>query len=525
MSLTRRRFVTHGMALSTLFAAHLKARGTDPRALDAWARSRDTREDALRFSDSPFTLGIASGDPWADSVVLWTRLALDPTHGGGMPPGNVDVTWEVATDDKMKNVVKRGKETATAEWAHSVHAEVTGLEADRWYWYQFRTGDHLSPIGRTRTFPKPGAKAERLRFAFASCQHYEQGHYAAYKAMAAEELDVVFFLGDYIYEGAPVKDRPRLHVGPELTALQDYRDRYAQYKTDPLLQAAHANAPWILTWDDHEVANNYASLVSAKNDPQDVFLARRAAAYHAYYEHMPLRKSSMPKGAYAQMYRPFQYGDLASFFVLDTRQYRDDQPCEDGTKALCEEDLRPTRTMMGQTQKQWLYGNLDRSKTGWNVIPQQVMMGAVDQVSGPNERFSMDQWPGYFPELMDVMSFLDRRKPANPVVLTGDIHSNWVNDLKADFRKPESNTVGTELVVTSISSGGDGSDFPQRMTNVLKENPFVKFHNSQRGYVSCVLTPKTLSADYKVVDKVSTPDGSVTTRKSFVVESGKPGVQ
>jgi hypothetical protein len=303
-----------------------------------------------------------------------------------------------------------------------VHAEVSGLDPDRWYWYQFRTGDHLSPIGRTRTFPKAGASVNQLKFAFASCQHYEQGYYTAYQAMAAEDLDVTFCLGDYIYEGAGVKDRPRLHVGPELTTLADYRDRYAQYKTDPLLQAAHANNPWILTWDDHEVANNYAEWHSAKNDPRDIFLARRAAAYHAYYEHQPLRKTSMPHDAYAQMYRPFQYGTLASFFVLDTRQYRSDQPCDDGTKALCEAALDGTRSMMGDTQEKWLYNSLDRSRAAWNVIPQQVMMGAVDQESGPDSRYSMDQWPGYFAELTDVMAFstdANRRTPwCSPATFT-----------------------------------------------------------------------------------------------------------
>lgn len=515
MSISRRRFVTSGVALSTLWATKL-AGTPGPRTPHPAPRT---------FSTSPFTLGVASGDPWADSVVLWTRLALDPTNGGGMPAGPVEVSWQVATDEKMSKVVKRGRQTATADWAHSVHVEVGGLDANRWYWYQFRTGDHLSPIGRTRTLPKAGATVDRLRFAFASCQHFEQGHYTAYQSLAAEDLDLVLFLGDYIYEGAGVKDRPRFHVGPELYTLADYRNRYAQYKTDPLLQAAHAHAPWILTWDDHEVANNYADLLSPKNDPRDVFLARRAAAYRAYYEHQPLRKSSIPHDAFAQMYRPFQYGALASFFVLDTRQYRSLQPCDSGTKALCDAALDGTRTMMGDAQEKWLYSSLDRSRATWNVIPQQIMMGAVDQVPGPDARYSMDQWPGYFAELSDVMGFLDRRKPANPVVLTGDIHSNWVNDLKADFRKPESATVGTELVVTSISSGGDGTDFPNRMQNVMKENPFVKFYNGQRGYVSCTLTAKTLQADYKVVDVVTKPDGHVSTRASFTIESGRPGAQ
>lgn len=480
---------------------------------------------APRWETTPFALGIASGDPWADSVVLWTRLIADPSNPEAMmATAPVEVSWQVATDEKMSKVVKKGTETATAEWAHSVHAEVTGLEPNRYYWYQFRVGDHLSPIGRTKTLPKPGARVDQFRFAFASCQNYEQGFYTAYKSLAGEELDLVFFLGDYIYEGAPIKDRPRLHLAPELHTLADYRTRYTQYKLDPLLQAAHANVPWILTWDDHEVANNYADWIDQQKDPREVFLARRAAAYHAYYEHMPLRKSSMPHAADAQLYRSFQYGALSSFFVLDTRQYRSPTPCDEGTKALCEDALSPNNSMMGATQKAWLYKGLDQSRATWNLIPQQVMMGAVDQVPGEAARYAMDQWPGHYGELTDVMGFLGRRKPSNPVVLTGDIHSNWVNDLKADFRDPASPTVGAELVATSISSGGDGMDLPQRMQNVLKENPFVKFYNGQRGYVSCVMTAETLHADYKVVDKVTSPDGSVTTKASFVVANGKPGV-
>lgn len=514
MAVSRRQFVTSGITLSALWATHLRATPVSRTLIDT-----------PRWDANPFALGVASGDPWADSVVLWTRLVPDAAHPETMMvTGPVNVTWQVATDEKMTRIVKKGTETAVADWAHSVHVEVTGLEPNRYYWYQFRTGDHLSPIGRTKTLPKPGAKVDQFKFAFASCQNYEQGFYTAYSSLAAEELDLVFFLGDYIYEGEPVKDRPRLHQAPELHTLSDYRTRYTQYKLDPLLQAAHANVPWILTWDDHEVANNYADWIGPKKDPRDVFLARRAAAYHAYYEHMPLRKSSMPHEADAQLYRSFQYGELASFFVLDTRQYRTATPCDEGTKALCEDALSPDKSMMGATQKAWLYKGLDQSRTAWNLIPQQVMMGAVDQVPGEQARYSMDQWPGHYGELLDVMGFLGRRKPANPVVLTGDIHSNWVNDLKADFRDPASPTVGAELVVTSISSGGDGNDSPQRMQNVLKENAFVKFYNGQRGYVSCVMNHDTLHADYKVVDKVTVAGGTVSTKASFVVASGKPGV-
>jgi alkaline phosphatase D len=245
MSVSRRSVLTGGLALSALWASKLGAvvPGAVPRPVPGPASGS--------LSEFPFTLGVASGDPWADSVVLWTRLAPDPAHGGGMPPGQHAVHWQLATDDKLSNVVRKGTANATDEWAYSVHVEVGGLEPDRWYWYQFRSGDHLSPIGRTRTLPRPGAKVDKMRFAFASCANFEVGYFTAYGEMAREDLDLVFFLGDYLYESAPVKDRPRLHWSPELVALQDYRDRYAQYRTDPNLQAAHANFPWILTWDDH----------------------------------------------------------------------------------------------------------------------------------------------------------------------------------------------------------------------------------------------------------------------------------
>jgi alkaline phosphatase D len=522
MSVSRRSLLAGGLSLSALWAMKLSARDLSSGG-GLWTPGPG---DALRLADTPFTLGVASGDPWADSVVIWTRLAPDPTHGGGMPNAPVDVAWEMGEDEAMSRVVQRGTATATPEWAHSVHVEVSGLRPDRWYWYRFRTGDHVSPLGRTRTFPRPGAAADRLRFAFVSCANYEVGYFHAYRELAKEDLDVVFHLGDYLYEAAPQPNRPRLHVSPLLTTLQDYRDRYAQYRTDPDLQTAHATFPWILTWDDHEVANNYADLTSQNNDPRDVFLARRAAAYHAYYEHMPLRRSSMPHQADAQIYRNLQYGSLASLWVLDTRQYRSDQACGDGTKPVCEEALEPKRTLMGTAQERWLTNGLDRSRSDWNIIPQQVMMAPFDGGTPNEPRYSMDQWSGYPVERDRLMAFLGRRKPNNPIVLTGDIHSNWVNDLKTDFKDDKAPVVGTEFVGTSVTSGGDGQDISERMKTLLQRNPHVKFQNSQRGYVACEVTKAGLRADYKVLDKItSSEDAWLETRASFHVTSGKPGAE
>jgi alkaline phosphatase D len=225
------------------------------------------------------------------------------------------------------------------------------------------------------------------------------------------------------------------------------------------------------------------------------------------------------------MYRAFQYGSLASIFVLDTRQYRTNQPCGDGTKPLCEEALEPKATLMGDEQEKWLFTGLDRARGAWNLIPQQVMMAPFDSGTPAESRYSMDQWSGYPAARDRVTKFLGERKPNNPVVLTGDIHSNWVNDLKTNFKDEKAPAVGTEFVGTSITSGGDGVDTGARMQGLLARNPHVKFQNSQRGYVSCRLTADGLRADYKVLDKVTTPDGRLTTRASFHVTSGKPGAE
>jgi alkaline phosphatase D len=343
--------------------------------------------------------------------------------------------------------------------------------------------------------------------------------------MAAEDLDLVIHLGDYIYEGAAQTKGVRQHQGGEIKTLEEYRNRHAQYRTDPDLQKAHALFPWIVTWDDHEVDNNYANYLEERGAPKQEFLARRAAAYKAYYEHMPLRRASLPRGPNMQLYRRLTFGNLAEFSVLDTRQYRTDQPCEDGNKPPCPASLDASATMLGTAQERWLFQGLDRSKARWNVIAQQVMMAQVDRRAGPDKAFSMDQWNGYVEGRNRIMGFLRRRKPSNPIVLTGDIHSNWVADLKADFSDPKSETLGAEFVGSSISSGGDGEDVPAIVQAYLPENPHIRFFNGQRGYVRCALLPGRWQTDYRVVSSVTRQDGTISTRASFVVENGKPGAE
>lgn len=498
---------------------------TSLAAAAVWSgRALGIAREGVKLADYPFQLGVASGDPSADGFVLWTRLAPKPLEpGGGMSREPVKVSWIVAEDEGLGKVVAQGQANAVPEWAHSVHVEVAGLQPDRWYWYQFKAGGETSPKGRTRTMPAAGTLPQRLRFAFASCQHYETGLYTAYEHMVREDLDLVFHLGDYIYEYAGIDKRVRKHHGLEIERLDDYRARHAQYKTDPALQAMHAAAPWAVAWDDHEFDNNCAGDISEEKDvdPAD-YLRRRAASYQAYYEHMPLRRRALPKGPDMLIYRGLRFGDLASFYVLDTRQYRTDQPCGDRLKPQCPEALDPDATIMGLEQRDWLFHNLDASKSRWNALAQQVMIARVDRKAGPEEAFSMDQWPGYEAERRQLIRFLRDHPVSNPVAFAGDIHSNWANELKADFDDPESQSVATEFVGTSISSSGDGTAEPKDLAALLSENPFVKFHNAERGYVSCEVTPKAWRSDFKTVEYVSRPGAPLNVRASFVVEDGRP---
>ncbi len=498
---------------------------TSLAAAAAWSgRALGVAKEGVKFSDYPFQLGIASGDPAPDGFVLWTRLAPKPLEvGGGMSREPVKVAWMVAEDEAMTKVVAQGLANAVPDWAHSVHVEVEGLKPDRWYWYQFKAGGEVSQKGRTRTMPAHDATPDRLRFAFASCQHYETGLYTAYEHMVKEDFDLIFHLGDYIYEYEGIDKRVRKHHGLEIESLDDYRARHAQYKTDPALQAMHAAAPWAVTWDDHEMDNNWAGDISEQPDvdPAD-FLRRRAASFQAYYEHMPLRRSALPKGPDMLLYRELRFGSLASFYVLDTRQYRTDQPCGDRVKPACPEVYDPEATIMGLEQRDWLFRNLHASTAKWNTLAQQVMVARLDYTAGPGETYSMDKWPGYEVERRQLLKFLHDHPVSNPVVLTGDIHSNWANELITDFDDLDSKSVATEFVGTSISSSGDGMAEPKKLAETLSENPFVKFHNAERGYVTCEVTPKSWRTDFKTVEYVSRPGAPLNVRASFVVEDGRP---
>ena len=477
----------------------------------------------------PFTLGVASGEPTADGVVIWTRLAPNPLTDdglGGMPAHPVDVEWEVATDERFTQLVQSGITRAAPELAHSVHVELTGLRPAADYFYRFRTGGHISPAGRTRTAPAPGSLAP-MTMCFASCSNYEQGWFTAYRRLADEHPDLVVHLGDYQYESPAGKNavasgNVRAHVGPETVTLANYRQRYAQYKTDPDLQAAHAAAPWLVVFDDHEVADNWADEVPSA--PHPGFLDRRAAALQAYYENMPLRRSSTPRGIDMQLYRRVHWGDLATFHMLDTRQYRDDQACGDEIRTDCTERFDPTRSLMGIEQERWLLNGFQQSRARWDVLGQQVFFSQVDLTPGPGRGINPDAWDGYTANRDRIVAGLVDSPVRNAVVLTGDIHSHWAAEVRERFDDPASSVVATELVTTSISSGGDGSDSRDETAAVLAENPDIRYFTNRRGYVRTRITPDELRVDFRVVPFVSRPDAPVRTGASFVVPDEQPAL-
>lgn len=485
----------------------------------------------VRFKAYPFTLGVGSGYPRPDRVALWTRLAPSPLEaGGGMQPENVDVAWEVASDEGFGRIVAAGRVRAVPETAHSLHADATGLQPGRWYWYRFRSGEAVSPIGRTRTADAPDAEVQRLRLAVASCQHYEQGWFSGYRHLLAEDLDLMLFVGDYLYENSWGDDLVRRHVGSLLMTLPEYRARHAQYRLDPDLQRMHGAVPWLLTWDDHEVDNDYAGDQSEHLDPG--FLVRRAAAYQAYFEHMPLPRAMWAKGARLRLHSHTDFGRLARICMLDNRQYRSPQACPDPFKrggsnsvlvANCPELLDPSRTLLGREQEAWLEARLAESGRRWNILGQQTLMTHYPTPhEGGAESVWTDGWDGYPLAREQVLAALEKHAVPNPVVLGGDLHATVVADIHR-HRDPASPIIASEFCGTSMTAQGSAAAVNDART---RHNPHVHFADmSRRGYLTCEFTPRELRAAIRVVDSVKAPTSRVETQRRFVVEAGRPGVQ
>ncbi|MEV6651111.1 alkaline phosphatase D family protein [Streptomyces sp. NPDC051219] len=519
----RRRFLTTtGAAAALAFATDLPG------------SARAAELNARRITEDPFTLGVASGDPMPGSVLLWTRLAPSPYEpGGGLPPSRVRLDWEIAHDDQFRRRVTNGTVTAHPEFDHCVHVEADGLIPDRVYYYRFRAGTWISPTGRTRTAPEADAQIAELRLAAVSCQAYHDGYFTAYQHLAAEDLDVVVHLGDYLYEyavnatgGARAYTDRRLpaHFNRETVSLEDYRLRYALYKSDPDLRAAHAAHPFVVTWDDHETENNYAGEIPENDVPPEEFLIRRAAAYRAYWENQPLRLPQQPTGPDMRLYRRLHFGRLAQFDILDTRQYRSNQAYGDGWQTPGPESEDPSRTMTGESQERWLLDGWRQSGAQWNLVPQQVTFAQRRNVPTSDFKLSMDAWDGYPASRERILDGAAAAGVENLMVLTGDVHVGYGFDLKKDFDDPASPTVGTEIVATSVSSGKNGADKPANWNDLTGANPHMKFYNGRRGYAVVTLGTERARADFRTVSAVTTPGAPVVTAASFVTEAGDPGL-
>ncbi len=469
-----------------------------------------------------FGLGVASGQPRPDRMVLWTRLTGDNL------PDEVRVRWELAHDEAFAQLAARGTYQAEASWAHSVHAEPTGLDAGRWYWYRFTALGQRSVVGRTRTAPAPDAPAT-LRLAIASCQRYDNAHFAAWRHLSTQSLDGVAFLGDYIYEGGSPTSAMRPHTGGPALTLETYRARYAQYKSDASLQAAHAACPWWMIWDDHEVENDYADTQS--QTLADKFVLRRAAAYQAYWEHMPFTMAQRPRRADMRIVDRFQWGRLATMHLLDTRQHRDFQACphpgRGGSNTVraadCAALADPSRSLLGREQERWLADGWD-TKRPWNLVAQQTLMARFswrDPSTDPT--YWTDGWDGYPAARQRLLDGVAQRKLSGVVVLGGDVHTHYVSSLKSNFDDPQSATLASEFCGTSISSRSQ----PQHQIDAARAfNPHVHLgRGDKRGAIVFDVSPKTLRATLLAVEDARQPDSPVSTLASFVVEAGAPGPQ
>ncbi|MFB4275599.1 alkaline phosphatase [Nonomuraea sp. MTCD27] len=508
--ITRRALLAGGLGLAT-FAA------TGESPVRAAARR-------VPLTD-PFQLGVASGEPTHDGVVLWTRLATDPLAPdglGGMPDRRVPVQWQLARDENFRHVVRRGVQEARPGAAHSVHVELDGLDPGAEYFYRFRADREISPVGRTRTTPAPGTRGTPLNLSFASCADYQSGWFTAYRRMAEDQPDLIAFLGDYVYEYGDYRHPVRDQAGGECLDLAGYRLRHAQHKADPDTRLAHAVAPWVVVWDDHDVENAWAGEVPEQPDAS--FLERRAAAFRAYYENMPLRRAQRPDGAALRMYRSIRWGAVANLHLLDTRQYRDVYACtgKSGTVGPdCQERFAPNRTILGREQETWLDERLRRSRATWDLLGQQVFLMEMDWINGEGKGYSNEGWDGYVAS-RDRLTAAIEGHGRNAVVLTGDVHSHWAGEVKRDYRDPGSASVAVELVTTSVTSAGDGLDEYPNTGTLLAENPHVKFFNGRRGYVRARLTQQEMSVDFRSVSRVSEPGAPAYTSGSFVIEPGSP---
>ncbi len=504
-----------------------------------------------------FRHGVASGDPLGDAVVLWTRVTPDDaaTPGSGKGPA-VAVDWEVAADPAFRQVVRRGTVRTDASRDHTVNVDVAGLTPYTRYHYRFTALGQTSPAGLTQTAGTDGVHA--LRLGFVSCSNWTGGYFSAYRHLAArDDLDVVLHLGDYVYEYGNAGDRygpaslvgKRDHVpAKEMTTLADYRQRHAQYKTDPDLQAAHARTPWIVIFDDHEVANDSWSGGAENHQAgEGDFLARRRAAYQAYLEWMPIR---MPDQSVAhrgiRFFRRFSFGPLADLSVIDTRQNRS-EPVAGLSGALFGVETQalndPERVFMEPEQMQWLTDGLKAKSAQWHLIGNQTVFTRVSFGKDLPGRDSLsrlglgattvntDQWDGYQDDQLQVLQAM-AEAGGDPVVLTGDIHSAWANDVPLDSGsyvpvEPANNSVAVEFVCPSVTSDGfaevTGSPAGGEalVRGIQAGNPHVRYIDGvYHGFSVLDVTPEAVQCDFFSISDREDPRATVRHEASWRSAAG-----
>ncbi len=487
---------------------------------------------AEKFKIYPFKLGVASGDPLPDGFVIWTKLAPFPLEKNyGLPPLAFEVDWEVAKDEKFKTIVKKGKAMALPELGHSVHVEINGLDSGRHFFYRFLIDGHVSIVGRVKTAPRLNSNADLVKIGVAGCQNYEHGFYTAYKYMADEDFDAIFHYGDYIYETPQGRksDIPviREHIGPEPVDLDGYRLRYAQYKLDEDLIAAHSSCAFLMTYDDHEVDNNWAGEYDQDGTDPAAFLKRRYDAMRAWYENMPLRSGQLPNARGIQMYRRLDFGNLLRIQLLDTRQFRDDQVCEPKQIKACRDySTLETGTILGSDQHAWVEEGLD-NKFAWNLLAQQVVVMPFDnnKDTDPRPGVTSDSWSGYPASRRKLVESLKKKNIKNAIIATGDVHQNIVGYLPEKDDEPDKNQMAVEFVCTSISSLGDGKDIKVRgpdFRKIIARNSNVFFANGQRGYHKFTITKDAWQTDIMKIDKITTKGGKLSRLAGFTALPDSP---
>lgn len=486
---------------------------------------------APNIAEMPFTLGVAAGDPDAAGFVIWTRLAPKPFEPlSGLEPTPYPVRWDVAEDPAFRRIVARGEELARPELGFSVHATVATLRPDRRYHYRFRVGPHLSAVGSAKTLPAVGADVRRVTIGVAGCQDYQGGYYTAFRHLAADAPDAIFHYGDYIYEYGPratmfdwatggTRPTVRQHNGPMVFSLDDYRRRHTLIRLDPDLQAAHAAAAFLCSFDDHEVVNNWVQDIDQAGTPPDAFRMRRFAAMQAWYEFMPVRKDAFPREGLSGPYRQYRFGRLLDARMLNTRNFRTDQPCGDKFGTWCEEVNRADAEVLGRTQERWLADGLRRDPARWNALLQQIMVMDLDRARAETRTINPDSWAGYTVPRDRLLAALE--PVPNLIVLTGDEHQHFAGEVRptgADPLKTPARAI--EFVTTSASSGSDGPGERKEHPEWLRRNPGLKFIRDERGYSLMTVTPDGWTTDFKVVDTIRAPGGKAISRARFRVPAG-----